>query len=183
MHPTDPSPPANVDIAPERSADAPAILALHEAAFGPGRFARAAERVREMGARHTDPEENGTGEGHDRGLSFTAMRAGALIGSVRMTPIAIGGVRGYLLGPLAVRPADKHRGHGGALIARAHRAAGQRGSRYTLLVGDRPYYARHGFAAVHGPIMPGPVDPQRLLVRWNGEPTTLAGLVRHAGWE
>ena len=163
-------------IRPENIGDAAAILALHEAAFGPGRLARAAERVREMGAR------NGRGEGHDPALSFTAKRGDAVIGSVRMTPIVIGHVHGHLLGPLAVREDHKHKGLGGALIAAAHGAAGASGSRFTLLVGDEPYYRRHGFAHIAGPEMPGPVDPRRLLVRWNAAPTPLDGPVRHAGW-
>lgn len=161
-------------IAAEQAADASLILELHERAFGPGRFARAAERVREEGA----PDRAGEG-GHDRTVSFTAKRNGALIGSVRMTPIVIAGVPGHLLGPLAVRSADTHRGVGGRLIAAACEAAKGKG-RYTLLVGDAPYYARHGFAYVAGPVMPGPVDPKRLLVRWHGTAEPLSGPVRHA---
>ena len=181
--PTTPSLPANVLIAPERASDVPAIVALHEAAFGPGRFTRAAERVREEGQRL------GMGEGYDPALSFVARCDSALVGSVRMTPVVIGGkhhhpgghLLGHLLGPLAVAPTHKHHGIGAALIAAAHEAAGEGGSLYTLLVGDAPYYCRHGFATVRGPAMPGPVDPARLLVRWQGKAMELAGVVRHAG--
>ena len=66
-----------------------AIEAINEEAFGPGRFARAAYKIREAG-------------GHDRRLSFVAVVDGAVIASVRMTPIAAGAGRAYLLGPLAV---------------------------------------------------------------------------------
>ena len=149
-----------------------AIHALHEEAFGPGRFARAAERVREGG-------------GHDPALSFVALRGEELLGSVRMTPIVIGAVRknherGHLLGPLAVRPDAKHHGVGRALIERAATAACGEGSAFTLLVGDLSYYGRHGFVPIKGPILPGPVDPTRLLVRWHGEAGPLTGPVIHA---
>ena len=151
-----------------------AIAALHAEAFGPGRFARAAERVREEG-------------GHDPALSFVALQAYELLGSVRMTPVVVGTpmslARGHLLGPLAVLPRVKHQGIGRALINRAIIAAERRGSRFTLLVGDRPYYERHGFVPVEGPVMPGPVDPERVLVRWSGEPECLYGPVRHAARE
>ena len=152
----------DVLIAGETPDDGPAILELHEEAFGPGRFARAAERVRERA-------------GTDWAMCFTARRGGELIGSVRMSAISVGGVAGHLLGPLAVRPHAKTRGVGGALLARACGEAFEAGSRFVMLVGDEPYYGRHGFAVVDGPVMPGPVDPARLLVRWAGEPLALAG--------
>ena len=158
----------DVLIAGETPEDADAILALHEEAFGPGRFARAAERVRESTA-------------HDPALSFVATRHGELLGSVRLTPVEVGGERGHLLGPLAVRPFAKTKGIGGALLERACGAAGAAGSRFVVLVGDAPYYGRHGFERVEGPVMPGPVDPARLLVRWTGGRIALSGPVRGAG--
>ena len=168
----------DVLIAGEAPADEAAILALNEEAFGPGRFSRAAERVREMAG------------GHDPTLSFAAWRGDELLGSVRMTPVAFAcrdaasgssapdrpdRVAGHLLGPLAVRPHAKTRGIGGALIARACVAASDAGGRFVLLVGDEPYYGRHGFARISGPVMPRPVDPARLLVRWYGDPEPIAG--------
>ena len=161
----------NYAIAGETPADDAAIASLHEEAFGPGRFARAAERVREGGP-------------HDPALSFVARNdEGDLVGSVRMTPIVVGdggGGTGCLLGPLAVRPNAKRNGVGGALIERACEAAREQGHRFVLLVGDEPYYGRHGFARARGPVMPGPVDPARLLVRWLEAPSELTGQVRHA---
>ena len=148
--------------------DASEIEALNAAAFGPGRHARAAARLRERGP-------------HDLALSFTARRGGDLVGSVRLTPIDVGGVPGHLLGPLAVVPALKSLGIGRALIERSCAAAKDAGEgTFVLLVGDAPYYARTGFEVVRGPVMPGPVDPARLLVRWHGAPRAIAGPVRHA---
>ena len=158
--------PADVVIDVETSRDDDDVEALNATTFGPGRHVRAAARLRERGP-------------HDRALSFTARRGGGLVGSVRLTPIVVGGVPGHLLGPLAVVPALKSLGIGRALIERSCEAAAGTGGLFVLLVGDAPYYERNGFAVVRGPLMPGPVDPARLLVRWHAGPAPLAGPVRH----
>lgn len=148
-----------------------AIEAINEEAFGPGRFARAAYKIREAG-------------GHDRRLSFVAVVDGAVIASVRMTPIAAGTGRAYLLGPLAVRPDHKSQGHGRRLVEMALAAARQQGSAAVLLVGDAPYYGPLGFARVpKGRLtLPRPVDPDRLLVAElaPGGAAALEGAVVHA---
>ena len=56
---------------PETAEHDPCITAIADEAFGPGRFVRAAERVREMAA-------------HDRNLSFVALLDGVVVGSVEM---------------------------------------------------------------------------------------------------
>jgi len=138
---------------PEAPADDPAIQALQRAAFGPGAYARAAFRVREQAP-------------HIPALSFVTERDGALIASVRLTPIRVGGRQGLLLGPLVVDRACKNQGFGKALMRRALEEARRAGWRFVLLVGDEPYYWPFGFRRVPpGTItMPGPVDPARLLV-------------------
>ncbi len=137
----------------ERPSDDLAIEAIHEEAFGPGRFARTAFRLRE-------------GHPHDPRLSFVATVGGDLVASVRLTPIRIGAAPALLLGPLAVRPHLKNRGIGKALMRTAMEAARVDGHRLVLLVGDLPYYWPFGFRPVPpGSIeMPGPVDPARLLL-------------------
>jgi predicted N-acetyltransferase YhbS len=52
------------------------------------------------------------------------------------------------------------------LIERALAEAKAKGHRLVLLVGDEPYYGKSGFKRVARGrvIMPGPVDPARLLV-------------------
>jgi predicted N-acetyltransferase YhbS len=139
-------------IRPEASADGDAVERLHERAFGPGRFARTAYRIRE-GAPHR-PE-----------LSFTALVGTLLVGSVRLTPVRAGQQPGLMLGPLTVDPAFENRGIGAALIGRSLDAAREAGHALVLLVGDEPYYERFGFTRVpRGQlVMPGPVDPDRLL--------------------
>lgn len=145
---------------------------INAEAFGPGRFARAAQRIREQG-------------GHDRNCSFVALEDGAVIGSVRMTPVTAGEGRAMLLGPLAVRPDHKNLGIGRKLMDLAIDAARQaHATPAVILVGDLPYYARAGFVrAGHGKVtFPGPVDPKRILVLslCDGAADRLQGLVTHA---
>lgn len=161
-------------LAPEAASDADAIEHLHEISFGPGRFARAAFRLREQGA-------------HDIALSIAAHDADkTLIGSVRMTWIATPGQtqRGLLLGPLAVLPAFKNAGIGKALVRSALEKARLAQADYVLLVGDPPYYAPMGFAPVErGAIdLPGPFDPARLVIAaLSDHAMSVRGMVRHGG--
>lgn len=140
-------------IRPETAAEQDAIEALHEHAFGPGRFARTAFRLREGVA--ADPD-----------LSLVAMVGDRLGGSVKITPIRIGETPSLLLGPLAVDPDYGSRGLGRALVAAAVEKARALGHRTILLVGDAPYYGPLGFHHVKPDvvIMPGPVDPARVLL-------------------
>jgi predicted N-acetyltransferase YhbS len=70
--------------------DLPALKKLNEESFGPGRFARAAFRIRERAA----PEPR---------LNLCVEQGGAIIGAVQFTPVSAGGVGGaLLLGPLIV---------------------------------------------------------------------------------
>jgi predicted N-acetyltransferase YhbS len=132
--------------------DLPAIDKLDERAFGPGRFALTAYRLREG----IDP---------DMGLSFAARVGTLLVGANRITPILAGGTPALLLGPLTVDPPFRSRGIGEALMQHSLDAAKAAGHRLVILVGDEPYYSRAGFKRVpHGRLtMPGPVDPARIL--------------------
>ncbi|MCX5495216.1 N-acetyltransferase [Kaistia dalseonensis] len=140
-------------ILAEQADDAPAIEALHEHAFGPGRFTRAASLLRE-------------GVPHDSDLSFVAKSGLDLIGSVRLTPIRIGGRPAILLGPLAVVESWKGRGAGKSLMRTALAAAKEHGHSVVLLVGDEPYYGPFGFVRVkpYQITLPAPADPARVLV-------------------
>jgi predicted N-acetyltransferase YhbS len=146
----------SLTIRRECAADHAAIDRLHERAFGPGRFARTAFRLRE--GVEADPD-----------LSFTALVGTLLVGSVRVTPVAVGTgegqIVGHMLGPLTVDPAFEGRGIGAALMDRAIAAAKEGGHQLILLVGDAPYYARFGFKSLKpGHLtLPGPVDPARFL--------------------
>ncbi|MCW5719127.1 MAG: N-acetyltransferase [Bauldia sp.] len=156
----------------ESAADAAAVAALNDTVFGPGRYVRAAYRLRE-------------GVAPDLTLSVVAEMAGRIIGSVRMTPILIGSHPAYLLGPLVVETAHQNRGIGKALVAAAVSNARAAGHALVLLVGDEPYYGPLGFRRVSTAdvVMPGPIDPQRLLVAElrEGAGTGLAGAVVRVG--
>jgi predicted N-acetyltransferase YhbS len=143
----------SLTIIAEMPGDATAIERLHERTFGPGRYAKTAYRLREQIA-HT-PE-----------LSFTARTGTLLVGSVRLSAVRIGETKALLLGPLTVEPAFRERGVGQALIERALKEAAASGHKLVILVGDEPYYGKAGFKPVPPgrAIIPGPVDPARLLV-------------------
>ncbi|ODT07688.1 MAG: GNAT family N-acetyltransferase [Mesorhizobium sp. SCN 65-20] len=162
---------ADVAYMPEAPAHDLEIDEINAEAFGPGRFTRAAYKIREGGP-------------HDRSLSFVAMHGGQVIASVRMTPIAAGEGRAQMLGPLAVRPDFKNMGIGRKLVAMALAAASRAGEPAVLLVGDEPYYGPLGFARIpRGQIsMPRPVDLNRLLAHEivPGAVELLSGEVGHA---
>jgi predicted N-acetyltransferase YhbS len=143
----------SLTILPESADDASAIDRLHERTFGPGRYARTAYRIRE-------------GVTHSLALSFTARIGTLLVGSVRLSPIRIGETPALLLGPLTVEPPFRDRGIGLGLIERSLEEAKAKGHKLVVLVGDESYYQRCGFKRIPKGMatMPGPVDPQRLLV-------------------
>ena len=139
-------------LSPLAPADLPAIDKLDDRAFGPGRFALTAYRLREG----VDP---------DFALSCVARVGTLLVGANRMTPIRCGGAPAMLLGPLTVDPPFRNRGIARAMIERSLRLAKEAGHRLVILVGDEPYYKRFGFkrTPMGRLTMPGPVDPARLL--------------------
>lgn len=143
----------SLTILPEAAGDAQAIERLHERTFGPGRFVLSAYRIRE----HVD---------HLLDVSFTARIGTLLVGSVRQLPILIGETKALMLGPLTVEPPFRGRGIGRQLMERALTEAKEKGHAIVLLVGDEAYYSRVGFKPVPKGrvIMPGPVDPARVLV-------------------
>ncbi len=140
-------------IRPEKAEDKTDINHLHEEAFGPGRFAKTAYRLREGMAPVAD-------------LSLVAVDGTRLVGSIRFTKILIAGQSGaLLLGPLAVFV--DYNGHrcGLRLMTQGLDLARKQGFRLALLVGDLAYYQKVGFLQVPvGQIdMPGPVDQSRML--------------------
>lgn len=146
--------PQTWSIRAETPMDADAVEALVDLAFGPGRFAKTAYRLRE-------------GVWPDARLSFVAQdRTGdALWGSVRFWPVVIGQTVALLLGPLAVVPQLRGRGIGISLMQHGIRTAATLEYGVVILVGDEPYYAKVGFARMApGQIrFPGPLDPDRIL--------------------
>lgn len=134
-------------IAEETVFDAEAIARVVEAAFGPGRYAKTAERLREGSA----PQ-----------AGFVMRGEAGVIGSVRLWPITIGGQVATFLGPIAVDRVWREAGLGASLVEACiawARAAGLPG---VLLVGDA-YFGRFGFERARDIELPGPVDPARVL--------------------
>lgn len=133
--------------------DAASIEHIHDVTFGPGRYARAAFKLRE-------------GVPADMALSFVAEINNHVIGSVRLTPMRVDDTPLILLGPLAVLPTFTRAGIGGALMRMSMEAARRQGHKMVLLVGDLPFYYPFGFrrVSVQDIEMPLPVDPERLLV-------------------
>lgn len=144
------------DILPETPAHEDDIERLHDLSFGPGRFAKTAYRMRE-------------GVPPLPSLSFVAFAeehsVSRMVGSIRFSPLTIGGEKGLLLGPLAMDPAVRGQGGGLDLMRTALAAAQAEGHRFVILVGDAPYYAKVGFQQVPPGkiVLPGPVDKSRLL--------------------
>src|SRR6202158_5991169 len=94
-------------IRAERPGDDAAVERLVDSAFGPGRFAKTAYRLRE-------------GVAPDQRLSFVAENpeSAVLLGAVRFWPVIVGNRLSLLLGPLAVEPSLRGRGIGIALMQR-----------------------------------------------------------------
>lgn len=154
--PAPPAKPAGLDavLKPERPEDHALVDALIDRAFGPGRFVKTAERLREG--------NRPCGE-----LSLVAWAGGEAVGCVRMWPIHIGERPAVLLGPFAVDDAWRSQGLGGQLIEAACAAAERAGTGVVMLVGDAPYFQKLGFEPVPPgrAVLPGPVDGRRVLWR------------------
>lgn len=141
----------SIVVAAEAAADRAAVDRLNERAFGPGRFARTAYRLREAGG---DPV-----------LSFVARVSTLLVGANQLSAITCGNTPALLLGPLTVDPAFRSRGVAAALVRISLDAARAAGHALVILVGDEAYYRRYGFARVPAGrlTLPGPADPARVL--------------------
>lgn len=148
-------------VRPEALADMPAIEALILRAFGPGRFAKTAERLREGGtiaAGFVVHDEDGR-----------------LIGSVRLWSITVGGKPALFLGPIAVDADNRRGGLGADLVQACIDYAAQTGVG-VLLVGDPPYFSRFGFVAAPDAVLPGPVDRRRVMWRGAGAPSAVVAI-------
>ena len=142
------------DLRAERPQDGARVGVLVEQAFGPGRLAKAAERLRETNEPLLD-------------ISLVAWAGETAVGCVRMWPVHIGETEAVLLGPFAVEDAWRSRGLGAQLIAEACEAAAGAGHGLILLVGDGAYFTKLGFepAPAGRVTLPGPVNPRRLFWR------------------
>ena len=153
-------------LASEQPQDAAAVERLVLRAFGPGRFAKAAERLREGRAPQLE-------------LSVVAWDGRKAVGCVRLWTVKVGKTPAIFLGPIAVDTDYRNHGLGAALIGRACAATAAAAHTAIVLVGDMPLFGPHGFAPAPGVIMPGPVDQRRVLAKalQRGADAGLKGLV------
>jgi predicted N-acetyltransferase YhbS len=157
-----PSLPRTTAMAPERPEDEAAVEALITAAFGAGRFAKTAERLR---------------EGSKPSGAFAVHDEGQVVGSVRLWPVRVGETPALFLGPIAVDAGHRSAGLGAELVAACVNHARMTATGGILLVGDRAYFERFGFVPAPDAVLPGPVDRRRVL--WLPVQTqAVAGLVR-----
>jgi predicted N-acetyltransferase YhbS len=141
------------EIRLEQARDVAAADQIVARAFGPGRFAKTAYRLRE-------------GVKAVAALSFVAEEGGKVVGTVRYWPVDIGGTPALMLGPIAILKELQGKGIALALMTTSLADAKKLGHRVVVLVGDEPYYGRAGFKRITpaGRVtMPGPVDLGRLL--------------------
>lgn len=144
--------PPRLKLALERREDRARVDALVDAAFGPGRFAKTAERLREDNAQAW-------------ACSWCAWCGGELVGAVRVWPVRIGAGHALFLGPIAVDARWRRRGLGALLVERACEASAAE-ARLVLLVGDPPFFEPLGFVRAPAEVLlPGPVDGRRVMWR------------------
>lgn len=155
---------------PERHADA--IEDLFDRTFGPGHFAKTAERLREYS--FSIPE-----------ISRVAVLDGAVIGVCRVWPLVVGARkdRALFYGPVAVAPAHRGSRLGLTVTGEALEAGEAAGWPAAILIGAPAYFGEIGFTVTpKGQLsFPGPQDQGRVMVRnLAGDASQLSGLVRAA---
>jgi predicted N-acetyltransferase YhbS len=144
----------SIRLVAERPEHEHAIEGVLDRAFGPGRFAKTSERVREQGA------------AFEAGLSRVALDADErVLGCCRIWRVKVGAAPVFFLGPLAVDPASQHHGLGAALVRDSISACRIAGGAAVVLVGAEAFFKPLGFRVVPAGrvTLPGPVDPSRLL--------------------
>ncbi|MGJ4967411.1 MULTISPECIES: N-acetyltransferase [unclassified Bradyrhizobium] len=139
-------------IRSERASDVAARETLLDLCFGENRHERTCQRLRD-------------GRAPAAGLALSAVRGGALVGTLRLWHVSAGGRDALMLGPLAVAAEARRLGVGAALMNAALMIAASRGHGAVILLGDAPYYARFGFSVAQTAALelPGPFERARLL--------------------
>lgn len=139
-------------LAAEQPDHGDAIERVLDRAFGPGRFAKSSQRVREVAA-------------FEPALSRVALdQDGRPVGVCRIWRVSAG-APAFFLGPLAVDPACQAVGLGLTMTRAAIVACREIGGGAVLAVGAERFFRPFGFDVVpFGRLaMPGPYDAERLL--------------------
>ena len=159
-----------LEIIPETPAvHAAAIETLFDATFGPGHFAKTAERLREFS--RSLPE-----------ISRVAVLDGEVIGVCRVWPLVVGEgrTRALFYGPVAVAPAHQGSRLGLTVTGEALEAGKKAGWPAAILIGAPAYFGEIGFIVTpkHQLSFPGPQDQARVMVRnLAGDASQLVGRV------
>lgn len=144
----------STEIVPDDAAYDTALERVLTAAFGPGRFAKVSERVREHAPL-------------DRALSRVALVGETPVGCCRIYRVQLGDAPMLFLGPLAVAPDAQGARLGGALVAAALEACETTEARGLIVVGQPRMFEPFGFVEIpKGRVrLPGPVEARRLQWR------------------
>lgn len=150
---------------PQHAADIEGVL---DRAFGPGRFAKTSERVRENGAVHRldlsrVAEERAVPKPVPL-VSGVPTNLARVLGVCRIYDIHAG-APALLLGPLAVDPEQQHHGLGAQLVRESLAASRSVGAACIICVGAAAFFEPLGFSLIpKGQVhLPGPVDARRFL--------------------
>ena len=160
-----------IEIVPERpDLHASAIEALYDRTFGPGHFAKTAERLREGNASLPD-------------VTRVALEDGRVIGVCRVWPIFVGidRISAVFIGPVAVSPDFQGQRLGLTITGEALEAATKAGWGAAIIIGSPRYFGELGFTRVAPDrfLFPGPQDMSRVMVRnLAGDADLLHGIVR-----
>ena len=160
-----------IRIVPETpSQHADAIEALYDRTFGPGHFAKTAERLREGSASLPD-------------LTRVAEQDGAVIGVCRLWPVVVGAEahRAVFVGPVAVSPEAQGQRLGLTVTGEALEAATKAGWPAAIIIGAPGYFGELGFETVAKDrfTFPAPQDMARVMIRGlAGSPDPFEGYVR-----
>ncbi len=146
-----------LEILPETpSQHAEAIEALYDRTFGPGHFAKTAERLRE-------------GTVSLPAISRVGLKDGHVVGVCRVWPVEVGPFRqpAVFIGPVAVDPSFQGQRFGLSITGEALEAAEKAGWSAAILIGAPAYFGELGFQRVEAGRLdfPGPQDQARIMVR------------------
>lgn len=159
-----------IEIIPETPHQhAAAIETLYDRTFGPGHFAKTAERLREGNA--SLPE-----------ITRVAVSDGAVIGVCRVWPVFVGADRvpAVFIGPVAVSPDFQGQRLGLTITGESLEAATKAGWGAAIIIGSVRYFSELGFTpvALDRFVFPGPQDMSRVMVRnLAGDAAALSGIL------
>ncbi len=156
-------------IAESPAVHAARIEALYDVTFGPGHFAKTAERLREHN--RSLPDLNRLALAHD----------GSVVGVVRMWPVLVEhGGQALFVGPVAVHPNHRGRKLGLELCRLALDVAREKGWSGAIIIGAPAYFAPLGFVPVSPRqlVFPGPQDMKRVMtLSFNGAANAYRGRI------